>query len=46
MQLDQFHRAYPISKDNKGWIRCLKSNWAHVVCEGCDEEADEFVCEF
>lgn len=41
------NEAYSKSKDNEGWIRCLKcKKWAHEECAGCEEEDDEFECEF
>lgn len=35
------------SKDNEGWIMCsLCKQWAHQECAGCEEEDDDFQCEY
>lgn len=39
--------AYSRSRANEGWIRCsICKDWAHEQCAGCEEEDDEFTCEF
>lgn len=35
------------SRTNDGWIKCKICNrWAHEACSGCDDDDDEFMCEF
>lgn len=42
-----YEEAFPNSKYNEGWIRCGScKTWAHEACAGCNEEEDQFECEF
>lgn len=35
------------SRANDGWIKCKICNrWAHEACSGCDDDDDDFTCEF